>query len=140
MQACLEAGLAFSNASLGAVHALSHALGGQLGIPHGLCNALMLPGVVDFNFPAASERFRQIASALGVDLHGKNDDEARAALVGWLQSFMQSLGLTRRLADLGLQRSQIPELAGKASHDPCLVTNPRWPTIEELEELYGRAF
>jgi len=58
MLGSLEAGLAFSNASLGAVHAMSHSLGGLLDLPHGLCNAMLLDGVVDFNDGRAEQRYR----------------------------------------------------------------------------------
>ena len=70
MQGSLQAGLAFSNASLGAVHAMAHSLGGWLDLPHGECNALLLEHVVAFNFPKATERYLQIGEALGLDLRG----------------------------------------------------------------------
>ncbi|MGB5063803.1 MAG: iron-containing alcohol dehydrogenase, partial [Candidatus Competibacter sp.] len=70
MLASLQAGLAFSNASLGATHALSHSLGGYLDLSHGESNALLLEHVVRFNYRAAEERYRRIARALGAPLVG----------------------------------------------------------------------
>src|SRR5208283_2588998 len=67
MLGSLEAGLAFSNASLGAVHAMSHSLGGLLDLPHGQCNAMLLDGVVDFNYGHAEQRYRDAAAALGIE-------------------------------------------------------------------------
>mgnify|MGYP000216859674 CR=1 FL=1 len=66
----LQAGLAFSNASLGAVHALAHALGGFLDLPHGECNALLLEHVVRFNISKASDRYKQIGEAIGLEMTG----------------------------------------------------------------------
>ena len=57
MMGSLQAGLAFSNASLGAVHAMAHSLGGWLDLPHGECNALLLEHVIAYNYPQAAERF-----------------------------------------------------------------------------------
>ena len=70
MQGSLQAGLAFSNAILGATHAMAHSLGGALDIAHGECNAILLDHVIEFNMPAAPERFEQIAEAMGLDLRG----------------------------------------------------------------------
>ncbi len=67
MLGSLHAGLAFSNASLGAVHAMAHSLGGYLDLPHGECNALLLEHVVAFNFDAASKRYRLIGKAMGLN-------------------------------------------------------------------------
>lgn len=140
MLASLLAGLAFSNASLGAIHAMAHSLGGLKDSPHGECNALLVRAVVDYNFEAAPEAFRRIGEAMGLKLEGLPDEKAREAILGALQRIKQTIGIRGTLADLGIQRSDIPELAAKALQDPCLVTNPRQPTLEDLESIYERAF
>ena len=66
MLASMQAGLAFYNAIRGAVHAMSHSLGGFLDLPHGLCNALLLEHVVAYNFPSAEDRFRRVAEAMDI--------------------------------------------------------------------------
>jgi alcohol dehydrogenase class IV len=63
MLGSLEAGLAFSNASLGAVHAMAHSLGGYLDLPHGECNAMLLQHVAAFNYQSASERYEEVGRA-----------------------------------------------------------------------------
>ncbi len=68
MLASLEAGLAFSNASLGAVHAIAHSLGGLLDLPHGECNTLLLDVVIHCNYAAAAERYNRIGAIFGVDV------------------------------------------------------------------------
>ena len=64
---CLLAGLAFSNASLGIVHAMAHSLGGQYDLPHGECNALLLESAIEFNFPACPEKYLDIGRSLGIN-------------------------------------------------------------------------
>ena len=137
--ASLEAGLAFSNASLGAVHAMAHSLGGLLDLPHGECNALLLEHVVDFNFDAAPERFRRIAQALGVPVGSLTDQQARVALCSALGELRRSVGITRTLTDAGVSRADIALLARNAMRDACVVTNPRVPCQRDLEVIYEQA-
>jgi alcohol dehydrogenase class IV len=94
MLASLEAGLAFSNASLGAVHALAHSLGGLLDSPHGECNAILLPYVVEFNFAAVPERYREIGKAMGLELHGMAAAEVKSTLVAALFRLAESVGVS----------------------------------------------
>ncbi len=133
MLGSLEAGLAFSNASLGCVHALAHCLGGYLDMPHGECNALLLPQVVDFNFQAAPERYLRLGETLGCDLRGMNLAEARKALRAFLLQMRQGLGIAGTLGARGLKPADLPVLAGKALRDPCNATNPRPPSARDLE-------
>lgn len=135
MLASLQAGLAFSNASLGCVHALAHSLGGYLDLPHGECNALLLAQVVDYNFPSAQERYLRLGEALGLDWRGMNADQCRLALVNHLIGLRQELGIGGTLGDRGLSTSDIGPLAGKALRDPCNATNPRIPNRRDLEVI-----
>ncbi len=135
MLASLEAGLAFSNASLGCVHALAHSLGGYLDLPHGECNALLLPQVVDFNFTAAPERYLRLGEALGLDWRGMDPGHCRRALVKHLMEMRQQLGIPGTLKERGLSSSDILPLAQKAMRDPCNATNPRAPKQRDLEVI-----
>jgi alcohol dehydrogenase class IV len=139
MLASLDAGLAFSNASLGMVHAMAHSLGGMLDAPHGECNALLLPHVIDFNYGAVPDRYRQIAEAMGVATASMAPDEIRATLHYRLDYLREATGNTRTLSQLGVTRSDIPELAAKALADPTIFTNPRQPTVADIEAIYERA-
>jgi alcohol dehydrogenase class IV len=134
--ACLEAGLAFSNAILGAVHAMAHSLGGLLDLPHGECNAILLPGVMEFNAPACPERFVDMARTLQLDCA---PEAAPAALIAAVQALKKTLGVTRTLSDIGVRPEDLDSLAEKALHDPCLLTNPRPAALEDLKALYRRA-
>jgi alcohol dehydrogenase class IV len=139
MRGSLLAGLAFSNASLGLTHAMAHSLGGLLGAAHGMCNALLLEQVIAFNYPAVPDRYDRIAIAMGVDTADKGIDDRKQALLSAVASLRASVGITSTLGDLGVRASDIPQLAANAMDDPCLATNPRTATAEEVEELYERA-
>jgi len=139
MFACLHAGLAFSNASLGATHALSHALGGLSDAPHGECNAILLPHVVRYNFPDASRALRRVGEILGLDLSGRPDPEARDLLCEALDTFLVRVGAPRRLSALGISHAEVAALAEKALEDPCMATNPRCPVSGDMEALLEAA-
>lgn len=139
MLASLEAGLAFSNASLGCVHALAHSLGGYLDLPHGECNALLLSRVVDFNFDSAPLRYQMAGEALGLDFRGLTGSEARSRLCGHLLALRESLGVAGGLRQRGLKDSDLPVLAAKAINDPCNATNPRRPSAMDLERILGES-
>ncbi len=139
MLASLEAGLAFSNASLGMTHAMAHSLGGMLDSPHGECNALLLPLVIDFNFGTVPERYRLIGEAMGLATTGMSPDELRSALHSRIASLRETAGITRTLGQLGVTGRDIPLLAERALHDPCIFTNPRKPTRRDIEAIYEKA-
>ena len=137
---CLEAGLAFSNASLGAVHAMSHSLGGFFDLPHGECNAILLPHVMEFNFPASDAQFRKIMNCLALDGPKQmTSREAQKLILSEVNRLRQAIGIQETLSDRGVHRTDIHELAGKALHDPCLVTNPRVARKRDLEVIYEEA-
>ncbi len=137
--ASLQAGLAFSNASLGAVHAMAHVLGGRFDLPHGECNALLLEHVVHFNFSAVPHRYRRVAEALGVATNSLSFEEVSRELSERLRALRLRVGVSKTLGDLGISRDTLPELARDALRDACIVTNPRVPSPQDLEDIYARA-
>lgn len=139
MLASLEAGLAFSNASLGMVHAMAHSLGGLLDAPHGECNAILLPYVIAFNFDEVPDRYREEGKAMGLDVSRMTPDEVKSGIVSALERLNEGTGTSYTLGRLGVARSDIPELAEKALNDPCIFTNPRQPTLEDIEAIYEQA-
>ena len=136
MLGSLEAGLAFSNASLGAVHAMAHSVGGLLDLPHGQCNALLLNGVVDFNYGHAEQRYRDAAVAMGLEVGGLSPDDIRKALAAEIRRLQAAAGLGGGLSQLGIHRTEVHELAEIALSDPCVVTNPRQPGQRDIEVIY----
>jgi len=128
--ASLHAGLAFSNASVGAVHAMSHSIGGVYDVAHGRCNALLLEHVMAANYEAASDRYDRIGAIMGP---GRETPAEKVA------AFRKALGVTGTLAAVGVRGDAIPALAEAAYNDPCMVTNPRNLTREEIERIYKHA-
>ena len=139
MLGSLLAGLAFSNASLGLVHAMAHSLGGLLGLPHGMCNALLLDHVVDFNYPSAPERYDRIAQAMGVDLAGLGAQERKDALRQAIVALRERTGIRTTIGALGVSRQDIAQLAINAHKDPCSATNPRPASAQEIERVFEHA-
>jgi Alcohol dehydrogenase, class IV len=135
MLASSYAGLAFSNASLGLVHAMAHSLGGLLDLPHGECNSLLLEHVIPFNFNAARDKYIMAASALGISSH-ESDTDPCSSVVSRIHDLRVSAGIRGSLSELGVTRDHIPRLAKNALNDPCIITNPRIPKLHEIEELY----
>ncbi|WP_028292625.1 alcohol dehydrogenase-like regulatory protein ErcA [Oceanobacter kriegii] len=139
MLASLKAGLAFSNAILGAVHAMSHSLGGFLDLPHGLCNSILVERVIDYNFNASPDRFRVIADTLGIETKNLSTPQLQKALVSHVSELKQRVGLTQTLGEAGVVKADIPELSGNALTDPCILTNPRKSNKRDVEVVYEEA-
>jgi alcohol dehydrogenase class IV len=139
MLGSLEAGLAFSNASLGAVHAMAHSLGGYLGLPHGECNAILLDHVMEYNYPGAIHRFEKIGETLGLDMKNMTGSEKRKSILNEIVRFKKAAGISKTLGDRGARISDIVDLSKKALLDPCIVTNPRRPNRRDIEVIYEQA-
>lgn len=126
------AAVAFNSASVGAVHALAHAVGGAYDLPHGVCNGILLPVVSQANLDAARERYADIAQALGVR------GGAHAA-IRRMRDLGRRLGLPRGLGALGVDRDRLPALAAVAVKDLCMDTNPRPLDVDDVVRLYEEA-
>jgi alcohol dehydrogenase len=139
MLSCLHAGLAFSNASLGLIHAMAHSLGGFLDLPHGECNAILLDHVVEFNFEAEVEKYRQISEALGLEVRGIDENEVKKSLLNKIRDLKHEADVNQSLRDVGVTEDEIAELASKAMNDACIITNPRRPTQNDVEVIFKNA-
>ncbi len=140
MMGSLEAGLAFSNASLGAVHAMAHSLGGLLDLPHGECNAMLLEHVISYNFAEARDRYRDVGRALGLDTEKMDQAECRAAVFGEVRRLRTAAGISGGLGDRGVRSGDLSDLAANALRDACMVTNPRHPRHQrDIEVIYEEA-
>ncbi|MCE5215087.1 MAG: iron-containing alcohol dehydrogenase [Methanobacterium sp.] len=139
MLGCSHAGLAFSNASLGLIHAMAHSLGGFLDLPHGECNAILLDHVVEFNYDAEVKKYRKIGKTLGLKIDGLNDDEAKEVLIRGIKDLKSQARVNQSLKDVGVNYTDIPELASKALNDACIITNPKRPTQSDIEEIFKNA-
>ncbi len=139
MLGSMKAGLAFSNAILGAVHAMSHSLGGYLDLPHGLCNAMLLEHVIDFNYKEANDRFKVVAETMGIDTRGLNTVQIQKSLMTRVIALKQDVGLTQKLAESGVHMTDIPVLSDHAMLDPCILTNPRKSNKRDVAAVYEEA-
>lgn len=136
---CMHAGMAFSNASLGAVHAMAHSLGGLLDLPHGECNAILLRHVVEFNSNTATDRYAKIGEKIGVPLAGLSTEGKTRALLKRIEELTLSVGIKDTLGIKGVKTVDIPDLATNALNDPCMVTNPRQPNKRDIEVVFEEA-
>ncbi len=139
MLGSMKAGLAFSNAILGAVHAMSHSLGGFIDLPHGLCNSILLEHVIDYNYSSAPDRFKVVAEAMGLDLRGLTSLEVKALLLARVVELKKNVGLFQTLSEHGVKTADIPMLSVRALKDPCLLTNPRKSCKRDVEVVYEEA-
>ncbi|MBI5338911.1 MAG: iron-containing alcohol dehydrogenase [Mycolicibacterium rufum] len=138
-QAALEAGLAFTNAILGAAHAMSHQVGGLLDLPHGVVNGVLLPHVIRFNAEADPEPYKNIATFLGVADPGTPAAEAALALADRIDRLARDVGVPRGLAQLGVSEDDLPRLAKTALADACMSTNPRSADELQMQALFQAA-
>jgi alcohol dehydrogenase len=139
-QAALEAGLAFTNAILGATHAMSHQAGGMLDLPHGVVNGVLLPHVIRFNGAAVPERFVPIAQAMGLgDVAGAPAEEAVERVAEEVRRLGDEVGVPKGLGDLGVTDADVPRLAQLTLSDACLTTNPRPASAAEVAALFRAA-
>jgi alcohol dehydrogenase class IV len=134
--ASLKAGIGLSNASLGAVHAISHQIGGLFDKPHGMVNAILLPHVVEYNLISDNERYAHIAAAMGERVEGVNSRDAAQLAVTAVRNLANDIGIPSRLCDVCVtSQGEIDALVEHALKDVCLVTNPRDLDADNVEEL-----
>lgn len=134
------AGLAFANAPCAGVHALAYPLGGHFHVPHGLSNALMLPQVLTHNMPAAREMYAELAPLIDPSLDGLGTQAKAQGLVVALQSIAADIGLSPRLADVGIAAGHCDLLADEAMKQERLLTNnPVEITREDARRMYEAA-
>lgn len=138
-QGALEAGMAFTNAILGATHAMSHQVGGLLDAPHGVVNGVLLPHVIRFNAADRPERFVPLAAAAGIRTEGVPALEVAHQLADRSRELADEVGVPRGLAGLGVTEDKIPTLARTTMRDACLATNPREARAEDIEALFRAA-
>jgi 1,3-propanediol dehydrogenase len=139
--ASLNAGIAFSNAILGAGHAMTHQIDGLLDTHHGETNATLLPHVMQFNLPECRQKFTQIARQIEASATDQDrcEDLSEQAIEA-VRRLTRDIGLHKSLADVGLKKESIKTLSQNALNDACLVTNPRNATAEDIEQLFLKAF
>ncbi|RZP96385.1 L-threonine dehydrogenase [Vibrio vulnificus] len=133
------AGMAFNNASLGYVHAMAHQLGGFYDLPHGVCNAILLPHVQRYNAQVCPERLRDVAKAMGVNVEGMSAEQGAEAAIDAIVALAKDVGIPTGIRELGAKLEDIPTLAENALKDACGFTNPKQATHEEISAIFEAA-
>ena len=134
------AGIAFNNASLGYVHAMAHQLGGFYNLPHGVCNAILLPYVESYNLIGNMNRFRDVAQAMGVQVEGISVTCAAEKAIEAIKKLSRQLEIPTDLKQLGVREEDFGIMADNAKKDVCQLTNPRTATREQVIEIYRQAY
>ncbi|MCY9852104.1 iron-containing alcohol dehydrogenase [Vibrio mediterranei] len=134
------AGMAFNNALLGYVHAMAHQLGATYHLPHGICNAVLLPHVQRFNVTANPGKFVDIAQAMGKEVLGFTTEKAAQLAIEAMDELAREINIPATLAELGVNRDDIDKLSESTLNDVCCLTNPRQATKEEISEIFQAAW
>lgn len=151
------AGIAFANAFLGVCHSMAHKLGAIHHVPHGIANALLITEVIKYNaaevpkkmgtfpqykYPHTLERYAEVASYLG--LPGKTDQEKLDSLVAKIEELKATIGIAKSIKEYGIGEKEfldkLDTMSEQAFDDQCTGSNPRYPLIEEIKELYLSAY
>lgn len=138
MIASTQAGLAFSNASLGAVHAMAHSMGGLLDLPHGECNSILLEHVIALNFDSAPKKYKKVARAMGVKTKKKSKDYIKEALCHKISELRENVHIPDHVSVNDFTNDQLEDLITAALDDPCMITNPKELDRTMVGDLYER--
>ncbi|MEN9585703.1 MAG: hypothetical protein RLZZ616_2709 [Pseudomonadota bacterium] len=133
------AGMAFNNASLGYVHAMAHQLGGFYDLPHGVCNAVLLPHVQAYNAQVSAARLKEVARYMGVDVSAMNDEQGADAAIAAIKQLALDVKIPAGLAQLGVKVDDFDILASNALKDACGFTNPKQASHEEIVAIFRAA-
>lgn len=151
------AGMAFANAFLGICHSMAHKLGAHHHVQHGFANALLITEVMKYNavdaptkmgtfaqykYPHTLQRYAEIANYLG--LPGKNDQEKFESLIAKIEELKASIGIAKSIKEHGVDEKAFMDIVDvmceEAFDDQCTGTNPRYPLMSEIKELYLNAY
>jgi lactaldehyde reductase len=135
------AGMGFSNVGLGIVHSMAHPLGAFYDTPHGIANAVILPYVMEYNADATGEKYREIARVMGVQgVDSMSQEEYRKAAIDAVKKLSEDVGIPKILSEIGFKEEDLQALSESAFVDACTPGNPRDTNVEEILEIYKKAF
>lgn len=133
------AGMAFNNASLGYVHAMAHQLGGFYNLPHGVCNAILLPHVQEYNVQVSAARLKDVAGFMGINVSDMSENEGAQAAIDAIKQLASDVEIPAGLKELGAKEEDFDTLAENALKDACGFTNPKKATHEEIKAIFKNA-
>ena len=140
VEAEMLAGMAFNNANLGYVHAMAHQLGGQYDAPHGVCCALLLTTVEEYNLIACPDRFAELARIMGYDTTGLTTMQAAKKSIDGMREMCKAVGIPSSIKAIGAKPEDFPLMAENALKDGNAFSNPRKGTKQEIIDLYQKAY
>ena len=151
------AGMAFANAFLGLCHSMAHKLGAAFNLPHGIANALLINQIIKYNstdcpkkqgifpqykYPNAKAKYGQVADQLG--LGGNNDDEKVELLINAITELKKEIKIPLSIKEMGVSESdfygKLDEIVELAFDDQCTGANPVYPLMEDIKEIYIKAY
>ena len=133
-------GMGFSNGGLGIVHSMAHQLGGFYDLPHGVCNAILLPYIMEYNTEKTGDKLKNVADAMGVDTTGMSKSEFDKACIEAVKSLSKSVNIPDDFKGMGVKVEDIEVLAGLAMKDACTPGNPKEPNLDDIKDLYKKVF
>jgi lactaldehyde reductase len=135
------AGMGFSNVGLGIVHSMAHSLGAVYDTPHGVANAMLLPYVMEYNADATGDRYRDIAKAMGVEgTENMTIEDARISAIEAVKQLSKDVGIPAHISEVGVKEEDLIKLAEMSMVDACTPGNPKTPTVEDIIQIYKKAF
>ncbi len=139
--AATMAGIAFSNAQVGLVHAMAHCVGALYQVPHGMANSILLPHVMKYNLEYCPDRYALVARAMGLDTRGMSDEEAGEAAIQAIWELTRKMGVPQKLREVNVPEDGLEQAADMALYDGSVVYNPR-PVLdpEEVLQVYREAW
>ena len=140
VEAEMLAGMAFNNANLGYVHAMAHQLGGQYDAPHGVCCALLLTTVEEYNLIACPDRFAELARIMGYDTTGLTTMQAAEKSIDGMREMCKAVGIPSSIKAIGAKPEDFPLMAENALKDGNAFSNPRKGTKQDIIDLYQKAY
>ncbi|RND55701.1 iron-containing alcohol dehydrogenase [Lacticaseibacillus paracasei] len=140
VEAEMLAGMAFNNANLGYVHAMAHQLGGQYDAPHGVCCALLLPYVEEYNIIACPDRFAQLAEIMGENTEGLSTRNAAELAIKAMKQLSEDVGIPHSIKEIGAKPEDFELMAENALKDGNAFSNPRKGTKEDIIKIFQAAY
>lgn len=133
------AGLAFTNALVGVVHAMAHALGGYCDVPHGIANSILLPYGMEYNLEYC-KRYALVTQAFGIDIRGLSGKEAGKKAIDAVWQLTKDCDMPQKLRDVGVKIEDLNKVAENAMCDGSIYNNPREATVEDIENILRKAY
>lgn len=140
VEAEMLAGMAFNNANLGYVHAMAHQLGGQYDAPHGVCCALLLPYVEEYNLIACPDRFAELAKFMGENTAGLSTRDAAMLSIKAMKQMAADVGIPKTIKEIGSKPADFELMAKNALKDGNAFSNPRKGNQADIVKIFQAAY